>query len=252
LIGDRQKYRFLIDSIHNYCDRWCERCASTSPCRTYSFQDQLREGKPIRDDTNRIFWQQFSELLEAYEFADEFPRDAVWDEEYGQASFEEEHDHALKDEACRNHEGAHRAYSYMNAVDSWEKASGITGFNDKGHGVVTWLGVDHAHNSQIDAADAFEVIWWYNRFIYDKILRALNGLGEDEDNDLEFQRDCDGSAKVALIAIDRSLSAWRAMLQGFPGQTKPMMQFLVSLAVLRRTIEETFPKARACIRAGFD
>ena len=28
-----------IDSIFNYCDRWCEKCAFTSKCRNYAFSE---------------------------------------------------------------------------------------------------------------------------------------------------------------------------------------------------------------------
>jgi hypothetical protein len=34
-----------IDSIFNYCDRWCERCAFTSRCRSFA----MSENEPSTD-----------------------------------------------------------------------------------------------------------------------------------------------------------------------------------------------------------
>jgi hypothetical protein len=65
-------------------------------------------------------------------------------------------------------------------------------------------------------------------------------------------RDSDGSAKVALIAIDRSIAAWGAMRNHFPEQEDTILDLLVHLDRLRRKIEKTFPDARAFVRPGFD
>lgn len=68
----------------------------------------------------------------------------------------------------------------------------------------------------------------------------------------EFPRDSDGSAKVALIAIDRSIAAWGVMRKHFPERENNMLDILVHLDRLRKGVEKTFPNARAFIRPGFD
>ena len=60
----------------------------------------------------------------------------------------------------------------------------------------------------LDLHDAVEVVRWYQYFLYPKISRALMGL-EDEEHDM--MDDALGSAKIALIAIDRSLGAWQTL-----------------------------------------
>ena len=65
-------------------------------------------------------------------------------------------------------------------------------------------------------------------------------------------RDADGSAKVSLIGIDRSIGAWRALWQHFPEEEDAILPILVHLERLRRTVEAAFPDARAFFRPGFD
>ena len=65
-------------------------------------------------------------------------------------------------------------------------------------------------------------------------------------------RDSDGSAKVALLGIDRSLVAWTRMRQHFPKRADNILDILVDLERLRRLTEKTFPNARAFKRPGFD
>ena len=65
-------------------------------------------------------------------------------------------------------------------------------------------------------------------------------------------KDSDGSIKVALIAIDRSLSAWRIMQMEFPERTASIADLLIALGGLRQATERAFPEARDFIRPGFD
>ena len=60
------------------------------------------------------------------------------------------------------------------------------------------------------------------------------------------------SAKVALIAIDRSIAAWGQIYKHFPEHTNDILDILVHLDRLRRKTETTFPNARAFVRPGFD
>ena len=68
----------------------------------------------------------------------------------------------------------------------------------------------------------------------------------------EFPKDSDGSAKVALIGIDRSIAAWGMMLSLFPEKEDETFKNLVLLEKLRKMTEKEFPDARSFHRAGFD
>jgi hypothetical protein len=64
--------------------------------------------------------------------------------------------------------------------------------------------------------------------------------------------DSDGSAKIALIAIDRSLSAWRVMRSSVSEKAESIRPMLVELERLRCDVEQIFPHARDFIRPVFD
>jgi hypothetical protein len=76
----------------------------------------------------------------------------------------------------------------------------------------------------------------------------------EADKDLKtFPQDSDGSAKIALIAMDRSIGAWsglRTTLAGADGDE--ILDLLVQLAAIGRETEKLFPHARAFVRPGFD
>src|SRR6185369_9002526 len=68
----------------------------------------------------------------------------------------------------------------------------------------------------------------------------------------EFPEDSDGSAKVALIGIDRSIAAWRMMQLSLPERAASMVPLILQLERLRNRLEKAFPAARRFIRPGFD
>lgn len=104
-----------------------------------------------------------------------------------------------------------------------------------------------------DLKDAVDVIRWYQHFIYVKLLRAVGGSMEEASQSLdEFPKDSDGSAKIALIAIERSIAAWGQMCKYFPQRKDNVLDILMHLDRLRRKTESLFPDARTFIRPGFD
>lgn len=74
-----------------------------------------------------------------------------------------------------------------------------------------------------------------------------------ESQDLEcILEDANGSAKVALIGIERSMAAWAGLLPHFPDQEHTILNLLATLQRLRRQVETAFPNARVFLRPGFD
>ena len=104
--------------------------------------------------------------------------------------------------------------------------------------------------------EAREIIHWYQYQIAVKLMRALSSRSNetelpDEDVDVEA-RDSDGSAKVALIGIGRSISAWRLMQMALTERSDSIVPLILDLEKLRQRTELKFPKARDFIRPGFD
>ena len=97
------------------------------------------------------------------------------------------------------------------------------------------------------------MIRWYQYFICAKVMRAVRGrVEEDEDGCDEFPKDSDGSAKIALIAIDRSIAAWAMIRHYITDAAKEIVDLIAFLDGLRQAVEKTFPSARSFIRPGFD
>jgi hypothetical protein len=81
-------------------------------------------------------------------------------------------------------------------------------------------------------------------------MRALS-THSDQLDDTETN-DSDGSAKVALIGVDRSIAAWRFMQLSLPERSESIVPLILQLACLRNSLLKTFPKASEFIRPGFD
>ena len=102
-------------------------------------------------------------------------------------------------------------------------------------------------------ANAFDVIQWYHNQIFIKLMRAITSkLEEVEEEPDDYPKDSDDSAKVALIGIDRSIAAWGKLQYHFPEKEDEILDILVHLTRLRKTVEIEYPEARTFLRPGFD
>jgi hypothetical protein len=72
------------------------------------------------------------------------------------------------------------------------------------------------------------------------------------DDDSGAGSDADGSAKVALIGIERSHAAWLALIERGVVSASEADPFIADLVWLGRELEEVRPRARAFMRPGFD
>ena len=57
---------------------------------------------------------------------------------------------------------------------------------------------------------------------------------------------------MALIGIDRSMSAWKILLPSFPEPKEEIMHLIALLDNIKTRVETQFPQARAFVRPGFD
>jgi len=98
-----------------------------------------------------------------------------------------------------------------------------------------------------------EVISYYRDFIAVKINRALMQQMEKNTALKELANyDANGSAKIALIAIDRSIGAWASIFKRMPSREDELLLILAMLQKLRCSLETEFPDARKFRRPGFD
>ena len=232
----------FIGGIYNYCDRWCERCPQTQHCMNFAISEEDFSDPETRDMRNEAFWKKLSETMqEGLELLKEAGKKWGVDLEALDSVSDAESDR-VNDEAAENHVICRAAKSYIDIVKDWFKKMEETPF-----GIVTVAG------QGVDLEEAFEVIRWYQYFIAAKVMRAIRGKKEEEEeSDVEFPSDADGSAKIALIAIDRSIGAWAVIPRYSRLHSESVLEIISLLNLLRQALEETFPGARSFIRPGFD
>ena len=221
----------LISGIYNYCDRWCERCPLTSRCLVYATEQEDEYSPENRDVHNEAFWKKLESIVqETREMIDEWARNAGVD--LSAPTAEDESRHQRKRQLVDNHPLAKSGKNYANAASDWFRQLDEPG--------------------GADTEDAREVIQWYQYQIAVKTMRALSGRREELEEDSELPKDSDGSVKVALIGIDRSIAAWRLMQLSLPDRADSIVPLILQLERLRIRLEHGFPNARRFLRPGFD
>src|SRR6185295_5922758 len=200
-----------IDGIYNYCDRWCERCTFTSRCRNF---EGIRKMLPEEQDIeNKAFWDRIGKNFETaakllHKAAAQFgiDLDAVSDSEKNDALTKKRNDRI----DAKNHPLAKLTLLYIQkgkALLENEELMKRRGEEIISHVELGVMSEDQAMGEVSVLKDCREIITWYLHFIHVKFMRALMGKLEDDgwQEANGFQRDCDGSAKIAIISIDKSI-----------------------------------------------
>ncbi len=248
-IRELSKNPELIPGIYNYCDRWCKRCAFTTRCMNFILSEEHFSEPESRDFRNELFWQKLSETFRlTHELLEDTLKEHNIDLDALTLEAAEEQERT-KYEYAKNHVCSGASRQYNKKLDRWFNANG--NFVDTSHGPSKQNSV---RKEIADLEDSFEILRWYQHQIYAKIMRAVSGQIDERswNNDGESPKDSDGSAKVALVGIDRSILAWMALREYLPEQKDESIDFLLHLDRLRKNIEQHFPDARAFIRPGFD
>jgi len=246
----------FIQSIYNYCDRWCERCPFTARCLNFALGEEEFDQLEAQDLDNEAFWKKLSQTLQVtLELLEEAAEEHGIDlDSLDNEEFEEEE--RSNDELARDHECCRTAKLYVEMVDDWlNSARDLFGQEEEevSHDELHEAVHTNSPEKDIGLLEPVEVVGWYQHLIYVKLMRAIRGELEEEPDILdEYPKDSDGSAKVALIGIDRSIAAWGEIRNRFPHRSNQIMDILLHLEQLRRKVEKTFPNARAFIRPGFD
>jgi hypothetical protein len=247
----------LIPGIYNYCDRWCERCSFTSRCLNFASSEEDSADPATQDMRNKKFWEKMGESFQvALELLKEAAEERGIDLDAIDVE-EEEEKRRLNRESAKEHEVCRMAMAYIDMVREW--FAGVKDYfpsgdeeGDSNPEEKIYAGDDT--REQTSAEEAVEVLRWYQHQIYVKLMRAVQGqLGErGQPFDDDFAKDSDGSAKVALIGMDRSIAAWGEVRGLFPLQGDLALRAMIHLETLRRKVEKAFPDARDFIRPGFD
>ena len=225
-----------IIGIFHYCDRWCDRCRFTERCLQY--QTRWQRPDPIHSE-------------EAVRLALEYVA-----EQYRLTRELQHHD--PREDRVRDHQVLRSVVAYEQLVSAWFESE-REALCRKGQALIARAdgGADgKALITEVtQVKNAIEIIEFDRTFVHAKLYRALEGRACDAthpDSDRDpIQNDSNGSAKVALLSIDRSEAAWRLVAQWTGGSAAAGL-LADLLAQLRSMVEREFPNARRFVRPGFD
>lgn len=234
----------FIPGIYNYCDRWCERCPFTGRCMNYALaQEEPFGDSESRDVENEAFWDKLGETFDATigrldEAAETMDLD-IDEEDFDESLREEDQIH----EAAHSQPFRRTAMRYIDVVEQWLRShEGLVGDVPRGE----------TGDNGATLRDCLDVIRWYQHQIWVKLCRAAGSAIRASMEDMEdMQDDANGSAKVAILGIERSLAAWATLLKHFPDHEDAIFA-MGTLKRLIRQAEAAFPNARAFRRPGFD
>jgi len=226
-----------IDFISEYCDRWCERCAFTSRCSAYAV---------------KVATDMCGDFVQGLELAvgrphpvgsSPTPRPAL--------DLDDEPQMPTAEELKAFEKSEEEADARVHRSVIMEHAFAVATVSHR------WLGARaerlSAESDEV-LKEALEIAAWDAVFVAPKLGRALRGRDDynhgNDGDDHPVQNDWNGSAKVALISIDRSENAWRTIAEATGDNVAT--ELADALAGLGRQVESAFPNARSFIRPGFD
>jgi hypothetical protein len=230
--------RQYVDFISAYCDNWCERCAFTDRCSHFAVTSalamcdgdfeaalELAIGRPQQpgQQPQKTLRDRMADVATDYEEPSRQELDAIGRE------------HDARTTRVGRHALAKASYDYMVAGKRWLDAH---------------ADVD---GSSAALAAAVETLQRDLFFIHVKIRRALDGQDQDPSGAVwksVVQNDWNGSAKVALISIERSERAWREIAIVFADEAATVLADI--LVALGQALREQFPRVMEFRRPGFD
>ena len=226
-----------IDAISSYCDRWCERCAFTDRCAVYACQAAiamcgdaaaglelaLGDPQPVSATTPVPPW---AAVLDVIRLSPEQERDFARSERRRRKRLE--------------------PLPLPRLADAFTLAA-LPWLRDRGEAL--------RESADPVLKEAFEVATHDAMLIGAKLHRAADGhercqSGDEEIDVPAVQSDWNGSAKVALLSIERSKLAWQTIAAAT--QDPHARTLAERLEALRGLVHEEFPRAMDFIRPGFD
>lgn len=245
----------FVPGIYNYCDRWCEKCQQQERCMSFVMGKKLEEKggfsrEPARENDN--LWNRLKDVFEStYEVLHELAKEKGVEVEdiYALENIDKElwgdafEEHARGEECVKQIEDSdivHTCMIYENLADKCLEK------------IFNAMGPEVKKNEGGMVDEAIEIVNWYLDLIQAKMRRALYGFFYHKAIKEIEADDFNGSAKVALIAVERSLENWKIVQEYCKDFSREIAHLLVVLEQLRDDIEKQFPYAREFKRPGFE
>ena len=251
----------FIPFIHNYCDRWCEKCRFVDRCRVGYEELDAEQGGFKERSLEESMQEAADNMRKTLEMVEQMLREQGIDPDEVRkemAKQEQEDPRQEKRGNVREHPLSVMARDYVMAAMDWreEQEEALKAvFHALGHKAE----MNIEPETQVAVAERFdaalELLSRYAMSIASKTDRALMGREEDfglAEGEDEYQDDYNGSAKVARILMERSLVAWGTVLDIAPELSDTALPIMAELERIHRLLLEEFPHTDKFIRPGFD
>jgi hypothetical protein len=245
--------KFIL-GIYNYCDRWCEKCDFSTKCLVFSKEV---ENKTSIESDDQIWDNISNELKDTLDILKDILEEEGIniDEILNGDNDKDVEEYNKKHEDAKNSDYCILSEKYHKQVDELlkkirEKLSLKQDIVNK----QIDLGIDiKEFETFFDNIDCFiEIVTYYQFFIYIKLLRATEEKYLVKELEELHLHHFNGTAKIALIAIQKSIDSWRNLLSMIPELQDEIIDILAILQKILKKAENEFPGARNFIRPGFD
>lgn len=230
--------RDIISGIHNYCDRWCERCAFTANCSVYAMgeeEERIRKesNKPDEDLAEYVgsMLKDAMEILQMMADEEGFDLDAI-DADETDSGKPDKKSYLVR-----------KADEHAKWLFEWFRKN-----NTDLEGLLAKTKAA-SENDYLILTDSIEVLRWFIHFIAVKFTRASAPPWEDSP---EGRSDRNGSAKIAIIAVNRCIGALAVILKFYPAQEDELLTALARLERIRKRALRDYPEAMNFRRPGLD
>ncbi|MBN2614606.1 MAG: hypothetical protein JXR71_02845 [Bacteroidales bacterium] len=248
-----------IPDIYLYCDRWCERCAFASRCEACHVDDTVLRSEPLSfyDQKNKEFWLS----LEAnYPAVVESVQRVAIDQKQNLDEFEGMrvrsgynlfHAKVIKNPLLS------AGRTYEDTVDDWldqQSEQGILQMQDFIPGsVFQYVSETISPEEKEHVNHWIEVIMRYQLQLFLKLSRTFYIQSKEEEGGTQAEGlpASKGSAKTALVMMQRSLVSW-FLVKDYFSDKAGIENIMLHLYRMIRRLEADFPDVMKFIRTGLD
>lgn len=246
----------FIPGIFNYCDKWCSRCEFKKRCSVFVDDNGEVDSTLPNEALIMMITDKLKALSEIFEHSSHL-MPSMTDVAYENVMIAPEKQEIEKTPFAGTKNSiiaAGNEYERLaaNWLDERKLDESIKIFSDK-------LDLDLITADEIaleldTVQDWLDEIGHFMTFIPVKIRRAVtNSRRRNEwESEIGFPKDCEGTAKIAILAIERSVQIWEELMAYFPELEDDCLDFLARLQHLKKLILKEFPNAMNFIRPGFD
>jgi hypothetical protein len=246
----------FIPGIFNYCDKWCSHCEFKKRCSVYIDENDSTDNDLPNAALITMITDKLKALSEIFEHSSQLlpsPNGVAYKKVALPAG-----KHEMEKTPYPRAENLllKRAFEYRRLAFKWLEErkvdESIKIFSKKL--LLDLITMDEIALELDILQEWLDEIRHFMNFIPVKLKRALTSAQRQKEYELRngFPLDCEGSAKITILAIEKSIGNWEKLMTYFPELEDDCLDFLARLQHLKEITLKEFPNAMNFIRPGFD